>query len=52
MVLKRSTDTEMRWYKKLASLDSAVLTEMFKQISFNRPLAKELKTPRVLTAIG
>jgi len=52
MALKRCTSNEMRWYKKLASLDSPVLAEIFKPISFNRLLAEELKTPRVSTAVG
>ena len=41
----------MRWYKKLASLDSPVLAGIFKPIFFNRLLAEELKTPKVSTAI-
>ena len=32
----------MRWYKKLASLDTPVLSEIFKPISFKRLLAEEL----------
>jgi len=42
----------MRWYKKLASLNSPVLTEIFEPISFNRLLAEESKTLRVSIAIG
>ena len=52
MALKRCTSNEIRWYKKLASLDSPVLAEIFKPISFDSLLAEELKTPRVSTAIG
>jgi len=51
MALKRCTSTEMRWYKKLASLDSPVLREIFMPTSFNRLLAEELETTRVSTAI-
>jgi len=52
MALKHCTSTEMRWYKKLVSLDSPVLTEILEPISVNRLLAEELKTPMVSTAIS
>jgi len=41
--LKRCTNTEMHWYKKLVSLDSPVFREIFKPISFNRLLAEVLR---------
>ena len=52
MALRYCTSTEMRWYKKLASLGSPVLREILKQISFYRLLAEELKTLRVSRARG
>jgi len=55
MALRCCTSTEMRWYKKLASLGSPVMTEILKLISFNRLLAEKLKIPlqlaQILTAV-
>ena len=52
MALKRCINTEIRWCRKLTSVDSPVLREILLPISFNRLLAEELRTPRVLIAIG
>jgi len=41
MALKRCTSTEMRWCRKLTSLDSPVLSEIL--LPFNRLLAEELR---------
>jgi len=50
--LNRCTRTEMRWCRKLTSLDSPVLRDILRPISFSRLLAIEFRTPRVSTAIG
>ena len=50
MALKRCTNSEIRWCRKLTSLDFPVLREIFLPISFNRLLAEELRTPRVSNA--
>jgi len=50
--LKRWTNTEARWNKKLASLASPELAEILFPSSFKRRRAEQLKTPRVSTAIG
>jgi len=50
--LKRCTNTEARWNKKLASLASPEMAEILLPSSFKRRRAEELKTPRVSTAIG
>jgi len=52
MALKRCTNTEIRWCRKLTSLDFPVLREILLTISFNRLLAEEMRTLMVSTAIG
>jgi len=47
-----TSSTEIRWCRKLTSVDSPVLSEILLPVSFNRLLAEELRTPRVSTAIG
>jgi len=52
MALKRCTSTEHLWNRKLASLASPVLSEIFLLRSVRSWRADVLKTPRVSMAIG
>jgi len=49
--LKRCTNTEACWNKKLASLASPELAEILLPSSFKRRRAEKLKTPRVFIII-